>query len=194
MYFWKKGRKLWKDINSLQALQFIGKSVYLRTTGTGYQQREGRRAEQEAASQSWTWPCRHRCSTRADESCQSALTALLLLQAGGVSPPLIPPGTHRWKLLMASLWRRAWLGCNSRTPGGGVVVCGAISAGSNSFEGVTWGGSRKRVEGGGLGGVGTRCYARRTLVTAALVSAEEVLKRPLSCLALAKSTWTWMRV
>lgn len=85
--------------------------------------------------------------TRADESCQSAFTAFLLLQAGRVSPPVIPPGTHRWKLLMAPLCGWAWLGYDSRTPGAGAAECRAILAG----KGLVWGSHFKQesTESGG---------------------------------------------
>lgn len=194
MYFWKNGRNLWKDRNSLQAQRFIIKSVYLRTTGPGYQTRDGRRADEEAESWSRTWPqrLRHSAHACADESCQSAFTAFLLLQAGGVSPPLIPPGTHRWKLLMASLWRWAWLGYESRTPGGlARRSAERFWLGEDSFGEVTSSRRWQTAEGGGLWRVAMPCYARRTLVSATLRSAEEVFKRPLSCLALVKSTRTW---
>lgn len=141
--FWKNGRKLWKDRNSQQ---FIIKSVYLRTTGPGYLTRgtgdvPTRKRRRRAGPD---LNAAHAC---ADERCQSALAAFLLLPAGGVSPPLIPPGTHRWKLLMASPWRRAWLGCDSRTPGAGAAECGAILAGRR----LVWGSHFKQesAESGG---------------------------------------------
>lgn len=83
-----------------------------------------------------------------DESCQSAFAAFLLPQAGGVSPPLIPPGTHRWKLLMVSLCGWAWLGYDSRPPVGGAARRSAerFWLGKDSFEGVTSSRSRQRVE------------------------------------------------